>query len=159
MTPRQRILAALNHQQPDRVPIDFGSHRSSGIAAIVYRKLRKALGLPERPTRVYDPIQQLAIIDEDMLERFRVDALELGRGFALDDRDWADWVLPDGSPCQMPAWALPEREPGQWVIRSKTSGRALAKMPDGALYFQQCYWPYLENDDFDHLPEALAENI
>ncbi len=154
MTPRQRILAALNHEQPDRVPIDFGGHRSSGIAAIAYRKLRKALGLPERVIRVYDPVQQLAIIDEDVLERFRVDAIELGRGFALEDKDWADWVLPDGSPCQMPVWALPEREPGEWVIRSKGSGRMLAKMPDGALYFEQCYWPFLDGDDFDRLPEA-----
>jgi uroporphyrinogen decarboxylase len=159
MTPRQRILAALNHQQPDRVPIDFGGHRSSGIAAIAYRKLRKALGLPERVIRVYDPVQQLAIIDEDVLERFRVDAIELGRGFALEDKDWADWVLPDGSPCQMPVWALPEREPGEWVIRSKGSGRMLAKMPDGALYFEQCYWPFLDGDEFDRLPEALAENM
>ncbi len=159
MTPRQRILAALNHEQPDRVPIDFGGHRSSGIAAIAYRKLRKALGLPERVIRVYDPVQQLAIIDEDVLERFRVDAIELGRGFALEDKDWADWVLPDGSPCQMPVWALPEREPGEWVIRSKGSGRMLAKMPDGALYFEQCYWPFLDGDDFDRLPEALAENM
>jgi uroporphyrinogen decarboxylase len=159
MTPRQRILAALNHQLPDRAPIDFGAHRSSGIAAIAYRKLRKALGLPERTTRVYDPVQQLAIIDEDVLKRFRVDAIELGRGFALKDEDWADWVLPDGSPCQMPVWALPEREPGEWVIRSKSSGRVLAKMPDGALYFEQCYWPFLDGDDFDRLPEALAENM
>ena len=122
MTPRQRVLAALNHRQPDRAPIDFGGHRSSGIAAIAYRKLRAALGLPARPIRVYDPIQQLAIIDEDVLDRFGVDTIELGRGFALEDKDWADWTLPDGSPCQMPAWALPERQPGQWVLRSP-SGR------------------------------------
>ena len=158
MTPRERVRAALDHQQPDRVPIDFGGHRSSGIAAIAYRKLRSALGLPDRPVRVYDPVQQLAVIDEDVLQRFHVDTIELGRGFALDDTDWADWVLPDGSPCQMPAWALPERQPGQWVLRS-ASGRVLAKMPDGALYFEQCYWPYLENDDFDRLDEALAENM
>jgi uroporphyrinogen decarboxylase len=158
MTPRQRVLAALNHQQPDRVPVDFGGHRSSSIAAIAYRKLRQALGLPERPIRVYDPIQQLAIVDEDVLDRFGVDTIEMGRGFALEDKDWADWVLPDGSPCQMPAWALPVREPGQWVLRSK-SGRALGKMPDGALYFEQCYWPFLENDDLDQLGEALVENM
>ena len=159
MTPRQRVLSALNHQPPDRVPIDFGGHRSSGIAAIAYGKLRTALHLPPRPVRVYDPVQQLAIIDEDVLDRFGADTIELGRGFALEDCDWADWVLPDGSPCQMPAWALPEREPGGWVMRSKTSGRALAKMPDGALYFEQCFWPYLEHDDLDRLSEALAENM
>jgi uroporphyrinogen decarboxylase len=159
MTPRQRILAALNHQQPDRVPIDFGAHRSSGIAAIAYRKLREALGLPQRTIRVYDPVQQLAIIDEDVLDRFHVDTIELGRGFALEDKDWADWVLPDGSPCQMPVWALPERQSGEWIIRSRRSGRALAKMPDGALYFEQCYWPFFDGDDFDRLAEALDENV
>ena len=159
MTPRQRVLAALNHQSPDRVPIDFGGHRSSGIAAIAYRKLRQALGLPERVVRVYDPVQQLAIVDEDVLDRFRVDTIELGRGFALEDKDWADWVLPDGSPCQMPVWALPERGQDEWLMRSAQSGRVLAKMPDGALYFEQCYWPFLDGDDLERLPEALGENM
>ena len=83
MTPRERVLCALDHREPDRVPIDFGGHRSSGIAAIAYAKLRTALGLPKRPIRVYDPVQQLAVIDEDVLQRFQVDAIELGRGFAM----------------------------------------------------------------------------
>jgi uroporphyrinogen decarboxylase len=158
MTSKERILAALSHQQPDKVPIDFGGHRSSGIAAIAYPKLRRALGLAPRPIRVYDPLQQLAIIDDDVLERFSVDTIELGRGFALADKDWADWILPDGTPCQMPRWALPERQEKQWVLRSE-SGRVLARMPDGAIYFEQCYWPYLEHDDLDRLPEALTENM
>jgi len=158
MTPRERVLAALNHQEPDRVPIDFSGHRSSGIAALAYGKLRRSLGLEPRPIRVYDPVQQLAIVDEDVVARFNVDTIELGRGFALKDEHWADWTLPDGSPCQMPAWALPERQEGQWVIRS-ASGRIIAKMPDGALYFEQCYWPYLEEDDLDRLLEALNENM
>jgi len=158
MTPRQRVLAALNHQEPDRVPIDFSGHRSSGIAAIAYAKLRRALGLPQRPIRVYDPIQQLAIVDEDVLERFHVDTIELGRGFALEDRHWVDWTLPDGTPCQMPRWAAPERESGAWVLRSRT-GRVIGRMPDGALYFEQANWPFLETDDLDRIPEALDETI
>jgi uroporphyrinogen decarboxylase len=158
MSPRERILAALRHEETDRVPVDFGGHRSSGIAAIAYRRLREALGFEPRPIRVYDPVQQLAIIDEDVLERFGIDALEMGRGFALEEEHWRDWTLPDGSPCQMPAWALPVREAGQWIMRS-TSGRTLAKMPDGALYFEQCYWPYQDADDLEHLPQALEENM
>jgi uroporphyrinogen decarboxylase len=158
MTPRDRVRTSLDHRQPDRVPVDFGGHRSSGIAAVAYAKLRKALGLPQRPIRVYDPIQQLAIVDDDVLERFHVDTIELGRGFAQDDQYWADWTLPDGTPCQMPQWALPERADGQWVLRAE-SGRVVGRMPDGALYFEQCYWPYLDHDDLDRLPEALAETI
>jgi uroporphyrinogen decarboxylase len=158
MTPRERVLTALDHREPDRVPIDLGGHRSSGIAAMAYARLRRALGFDPRPIRVYDPLQQLAIIDDDVLDRFRVDTIELGRGFALSDRHWADWTLPDGTPCQMPAWAAPKREDNQWVLRSAT-GRVLARMPDGALYFEQCYWPYLADDDLDRLPEALDENM
>jgi len=156
MTPRQRVLSALNHRAPDRVPLDFGGHRSSGIAAIAYRHLRAALGLEPRPIRVYDPIQQLAIIDDDVLDRFGVDTIELGRGFAEGDEHWADWTLPDGSSCKMPVWAMPEREKGRWVLRSQ-SGRVVGQMPDGALYFEQTYWPFLEHDDLDHLPAAFDE--
>ena len=158
MNSRERVLAALNHRQPDRVPIDFGSHRASGIAAIAYRKLRDALGLESRPIRVYDPIQQLAVIDDDVLDRFGVDTIELGRGFAMEDEYWVDWTLPDGSPCQMPTWAMPERQDGQWVLKSQ-SGRVVGRMPNGAIYFEQCHWPYLEDDDLDRLPEALADTM
>ncbi|HSQ77091.1 MAG TPA: methyltransferase, partial [Bacteroidota bacterium] len=76
MTSRERILAALNHQTPDRVPLDFSGHRSSGIHAIAYARLRKHLGLPERPLRVYDVIQQMAVVDEDILNIFGVDTIE-----------------------------------------------------------------------------------
>src|SRR5258707_11458399 len=96
MTPRERVLTSLNHQEPDRVPIDLSGHRSSGIAAMAYARLRDFLGLPRRVPRVYDPVQQLAIVDEDVLRRFGVDTIELGRAFALEDKYWADWVLPDG---------------------------------------------------------------
>lgn len=158
MTSRERILRALNHQEPDRVPVDLSGHRSSGIAAIAYAKLRSHLGLPPRPVRVYDPVQQLAIVDEDVLERFSIDTIELGRAFALDDKHWADWVLPDGTPCQVPVWAQPQRDHGRWVIRSP-QGRVIAQMPDGVLYFEQTYYPFQEQDDLDLIEEGLSESM
>jgi len=156
MTPRERVLAALNHREPDRIPIDFSGHRSSGISAIAYPKLREYLGLPPRIPRVYDPIQQLAIVEEDVLDRFGIDAIELGRGFALQDENWSDWTLPDGTPCQLPAWVKPERIDGEWVIRSQ-SGRIIARMPDGVLYFEQCFYPFAEDANIDKTREVLSE--
>ncbi len=158
MNSRERVIAALNHQEPDRVPIDFSGHRSSGIAAIAYAKLRQHLGLPAKPIRVYDLIQQLAIVDQDVLDRFQVDTLELGRGFALEDEHWVDWVLPDGTPCQVPAWSVPERdeENGRWVVRSK-SGRIIAQMPDGALYFEQTYYPLMDGPDDEKAIDAAFD--
>src|ERR1700690_1299967 len=155
MTSRERVLAALNHQEPDRVPIDLSGHRSSGIAAMAYARLRDYLGLPKKPIRVYDPVQQLALVDEDVLQRFKVDTIELGRAFALEDKHWAEWTLPDGTPCLMPAWARPERDNGAWVMRSQVTGREIARMPENVWYFEQTHFPFLENDDPDHIEAAL----
>ncbi len=158
MTSRERILTVYNHRDPDRVAVDLSSHPSSGIAAIAYAKLRKYLGLPAKTLRVYDPIQQLALVDGDLLEKFGVDIIDLGRGFALDEKSWADWVLPDGTPCKMPAWALPEKVDERWVLRSK-SGREIAHMPKGALYFDQIYYPFADENGPKTIPEAMQESM
>ena len=160
MTSRERVLAALNHHETDKVPVDFSGYRSSGISAIVYPKLREYLGLEPETVRVYDPVQQLAIPNGDILERFEVDTIELGRGFALDDRFWADWTLPDGTRCQIPVWALPEREKDRWVIKSEATGRIIAQMPDGALYFEQTYWPFAEEEPvLSTMPDIWTESM
>ncbi len=134
MNSRERILSSLNHQQPDRVPIDLSGYRSSGISAIVYPKLRSALGLPSRSVDVYDPVQQLAICHEDVLDCLGVDTIELGRGFCHEDKWWTDWTLPDGAPCRMPVWAKPEKVGTDWVLRSP-SGRVIARMPEQLYHF------------------------
>jgi uroporphyrinogen decarboxylase len=157
MTSRERVLAALNHQEPDRVPIDLSGHRSSGIAAMAYARLRDYLGLPKKPIRVYDPVQQLAIVDEDVLQRFKVDAIELGRAFAHEDKYWTEWLLPDGTPCLMPAWAKPERQNGDWVLRSAATGVVIARMPEGVWYFEQSNFPFLEHEDLGRLEAEFAE--
>ncbi len=157
MNSRERVLSALHHREPDRIPIDLSGHRSSGIAAMAYRRLRRHLGLPERPIRVYDPVQQLAIVDEDVMQRFGVDTIELGRAFAREDKWWTEWTLPDGSPCLMPVWAKPERHDGEWVLRSPSTGHITARMPTGVLYFEQATYPFAEQDDLERLPEALDD--
>jgi len=156
MNSRERVCAALNHREPDRIPIDFSGHRSSGIAALAYARLRDHLGLQRRPIRVYDPVQQLAIVDEDVLELFQVDTIELGRAFAIQDEWWTDWELPDGTACQIPAWVKPEQAGHGWIVRSKR-GRVMARMPEGVLYFEQAYYPFAEQDDLDGLDEAFDE--
>ena len=73
MTSYERIKAALEHHEPDRVPFDLGGSVLTGMHRVTYVSLRKYLGLPERPVEIYDKCQQLARIHDDVLERLKVD--------------------------------------------------------------------------------------
>ena len=162
MNSRERVIAALNHQQPDRVAIDLSGHRSSGISAIAYAKLRRHLGLEEKPIRIYDMVQQLAVVDDDVLDRFDVDVVEMGRGFCLEDKDWKDWVLPDGSPAQIPYYINVEKVDEDWLIYA-ADGQELGIQTKGCLYFEQTHFPLLNtdiaSDDFSGLEAAIGHTI
>ena len=71
MTSRERVLAALNHRVPDRVPIDFGGFQT-GIHRVPYERLIEHLGRSEE-VEILDPVQQLARPSEGVLRRFHVD--------------------------------------------------------------------------------------
>jgi len=112
MTPRERVLKAINHEVPDRLPIDLGGNQT-GIHKNAYRSLIAALGFPEE-IEIMDSAQQLARPSERVLERFHVDtryvAAGPGSGFKgdivraeRDGRVWHDltdefgvrWSMPD----------------------------------------------------------------
>ena len=151
MNSRERIITTLNHQQPDTVAIDFGGHRSSGIAAIAYDKLKKALGISTGDIYVYDMVQQLAIVETEVLDAVGADVIEMGRGFLLNDSDWRDWVLPDGTPCKIPYYVNIEKRGEDWVLLSD-DGIDLGIMKKGCLYFEQTFWPW-DNIDFENQHE------
>jgi uroporphyrinogen decarboxylase len=71
MGARERVLKALNHQTPDRVPIDLGGFQT-GIHRSVYEQLIEHLGFQDEVT-IMDPVQQLARPCEALLERFHAD--------------------------------------------------------------------------------------
>ena len=123
---------------------------------MAYRRLRNWLGLPRLPIRVYDPVQQLAIVDDDILDRFGVDTIELGRGFADEDEYWREWELPDGTECLMPAWAMPERRNNEWVLLSQPNRRVIARMPAGVWYFEQANFPFLERENLERVEDGTG---
>ena len=143
MTSRERVCAALRHEETDRVPVDFGAMRSTGIMAMAYNRLTDHLGLDE-DTLVYDVVQQLAQPSDAVLDRFGVDAVDLGRAFLTELSDWADWTLPDGSPAKTPCYFAPKPDgAGGWVTTS-TDGTIFGRMPAGAAHISQCHWPLAE---------------
>jgi uroporphyrinogen decarboxylase len=72
MKSRERVLKALNHKEPDKVPIDLGGNQS-GIHIKAYKRLLDYLEIEDREIQTYDFVQQLAVPCEELLERFNVD--------------------------------------------------------------------------------------
>lgn len=175
MNSRERIIAATNHQPVDRVPIDLGGTRQSGIAALAYAPLRSALGLdPAARFKVYDLYQQLAEIEQEVLDRFHSDCLPLNRirvAFGIPNREWKESALWDGTPVLVPGEFAPETEAdGSLVLRKQ--GEVIARMPKGGFYFDRyekypgashpdlSTWrpPGVGEEDMEHY-SRMAENL
>jgi uroporphyrinogen decarboxylase len=144
MNSRDRVMAAIHHQPTDRLPIDFGAMRSTGIMAIAYNKLKKHLGLEHLPkTKVYDIMQQLAEPDLEVVDYLGGDVVQVHRlapAFGGKINQWREDTLPDGSECLVPASFQPVVLPdGDKVIVQY--GREIARMPADGLYYDMSYFP------------------
>jgi len=74
MTPRERVLAAINHEEPDRVPIVVGASNATGIKMKPYRRLKELLGISAPDNYIYDwPELGTALLDEATMERLHSD--------------------------------------------------------------------------------------
>lgn len=149
---------SVNHQQPDKVPVDLGSTPSSGISAIAYNNLKKKLGMTGGQTRIYDVVQQVVTPEQEILDLFQVDVLDIGRTFNANDSDWYPVTLADGSTGHYPNWFHPVEQPNGDFYAYK-NGELIAKMPKGATFFDQAVFPYLEDfpDDYADLDEAMGK--
>lgn len=157
MTSRERILAAINHKNPDMVPVDLGATPSSGISATAYERLRNYLEIKEGGTYVYDVVQQLAQPEDWALDRFGVDVVDVGRTFNTQPSDWYDIVLASGDPAKYPIWFKPEKKvDGSWIVRYK-DGTIIAHQPVGAAFYDQTCFPWQDDwpSDFSGLDEAM----
>ncbi|MGL4648909.1 MAG: uroporphyrinogen decarboxylase family protein, partial [Caldilineaceae bacterium] len=159
MTSRERVLAAIRHEEPDGVPVDLGATPSSGISAIAYANLKQHLQLHSGHTRVYDVVQQLAQPEESILDRFGVDAIDIGRTFNTADADWYDVMLPQDVQVQFPAWFRPLQRENGALDALAPDGTRIATMPLGATFFDQTCFPYLDGypASFDGLPDAMGK--
>ena len=159
MNSRERILAAIGHKQPDKVPVDLGATPSSGISAMAYGNLKRHLGIRDGQIRIYDVVQQLAQPEDEILDRFGVDAIDIGRVFNTGDSAWQDITMANGQAARYPAWFHPERQADGSYIAHHKDGTDIAHMPaEGTFYDQTCF-PYLDDypADFRDLDAAMGK--
>lgn len=71
-TSKERVLTALNHETPDRVPVDLGG-RQTTLSIGAYKALKKHLGWDDLPVNIMSKVWQTVFVDERILEKFSVD--------------------------------------------------------------------------------------
>ena len=99
MTPKGRVLASLNHHEPDAVPVDFGSTAVTGIHVNAIAGLREHYGLEKRPVKVYEPYQMLGLIDEDLKTIMGIDVEGIPAPetlFGFRNENWKAYRLDSG---------------------------------------------------------------
>lgn len=152
MNSRQRVIAAIEHKPVDRVPIDLGVHFSTGISAFAYWNLREYLGLSTDNIKIVDPIQFLARVDEDILNRFHCDCLLLNPCFP----NLHEWNPRGKYRFQIPGAMQPKlNSDGSWIV--ERNGEK-ARMPKGGFFFDGD-WPPFNDDGYSERREKRAERI
>ena len=161
MTRRERVLASINHKNTGSLPMDLGSNVSAGISGMAYGNLRKYLGITNGHNRIYDVVQQVAQPEIEVLDIIGADCLDVGRVYNVEDSDWYDVTLSDGTAAQWPSWFKPVHNPDGSYDYFDEEGIHIARMPKGGMCFDQQYFPYKDDipDNMNDLDKQMSRVI
>jgi hypothetical protein len=143
MNSRERVERTLNHQQPDRVPLDLGANSCTGMHASSVYLLRQALklDLPGTPVKVIEPYMMLGEIKPDLVNALGIDVVGLWgprTKFGFRNENWKAWTLFDGTPVLVPEAFNIEPEADGSILMYPEGDRFAppsGKMPYGGYYF------------------------
>ena len=147
MNSRERILAAINHEEADRIPIDIGGTGCTGINLIAYGNLRRYLGLTEGQARIFHTWIQVPELETAIADRLHVDTVTLPRYkmcLGIPNVEFKPWTFIDGTEFLVPVDFDPPRNQFgdyQWF----ENGELLAEAPgEGTHGFSLRYHPLRE---------------
>jgi uroporphyrinogen-III decarboxylase len=141
MNSRERVIKAINHQEPDRVPVDLGATPVSGISVSAMARLRDALGLERMDLKVHEPFQLLGQVEKDLLDAVKGDVIGLWSGktcWGYRNDSWKNWTLPDGTDVVVGVgFTIKPDENGDYVIYpgGDESAPPSGKLPKDGFYF------------------------
>lgn len=99
MTSKERLRAAIEHRQPDQLPIDFGASFITGIHCSVVENLRRHYGLDPHPVKVCEPYQMLGLVEDDLKDAMGIDSSPIFPNrtiFGFVNENWKPWRTPWG---------------------------------------------------------------
>ena len=148
MNHRERVMAAVRHLEPDRLPVDLGGMTSSGIMAMAYQDLKDHLGITEGELLITDAMQQLAHVEASVRERFGVDVVLLDMGMVVG---WRDCTLPNGVRAKICANFLTESDGRGGEYEVDVAGNKLKHRPASSFCFDPIYHPLQEAESIADL--------
>ena len=143
MNSRERVRLAINHQEPDRLPLDLSATPTSGMQVQSVYLLRQALKLdpPGTPVKVIEPYQMLGEIKPDLLDALGVDVVGIWARknmFGYLNENWKPWTTFDGTPVLIPEHFNTDLEPNGDLLMYPEGDRSAmpsGRMPAGGYYF------------------------
>jgi hypothetical protein len=141
MTSRDSVLAALNHKEPDTIPIDFGGTSVSGIHVSCVAALREHYGLERKPVKVIDPGQMLGEVEDDLRRAMGIDVVGIFRRmnrFGFPNENWKPWRMYDGLEVLVPGgFHVTIDDNGDTLMHPQgdVSAPPSARMPEGGHFF------------------------
>jgi hypothetical protein len=165
LTSRERVEMALNHQEPDRVPLDLGGCGQTGMHVSTVYQLRQALCLdaPGTPVKVIEPYQMLGEIKPDLIEAVGGDVVSLGglsTLFGFRNENWKPWTFHDGTPLLVPEHFNTEPAPDGSIYMYAHGDRSYppsARLPVGGWYFDSIIRQGPIDDDNLNVEDNLEE--
>jgi uroporphyrinogen-III decarboxylase len=156
MNSRERLALTLNHEIPDKIPLDLGATPVTGMHVSSVYLLRQALQLdkPGEPIKVTNIYQMLGEIKPDLADALGVDVVELPRpvnSFGIQNVGWKEWMTFDGTPVLVPEeFNTNLEENGDLLIfpEGDKSAPASGRMPKDGFYFDAIIRqpPIVENE-------------
>jgi hypothetical protein len=162
---RIRVQQALDHQQPDRVPLDLGGSAVTGMHVSSVYLLRQALRLdpPGTPVKVIEPYQLLGEIKPDLIDALGVDIVPLTSPrtlFGFENENWKPWITFDGTPVLVPEAFNTDLEPDGSLLMYPEGDKSVppsGKMPAGGYYFDTIVRQRPFNDASLNVEDNLQE--
>ena len=139
MNSRERVEQAINFRTPDRVPIDLGGQKASGIACSAYHRVKEQLGIRAK-TRVMDARFMTAVVEDAVLQRLHADVLPIDMtvipALSRPESDWVPKTLYDGTDVLfMPETRIAEDAAHNWTLLHPDGSPTAYRMPFGGHYF------------------------
>ena len=141
MNSRQKFKASLEHTDPGKIVVDFGSTAVTGIHVLAVQNLRKYFSLPEKPVKVIEPYQMLGELEPDLMNIIGIDVIGISprnNMFGIENNDFKEFRTFWGQEVLVPGGFRTKNDKnGDLLIYPKgdTSADPSARMPKASYFF------------------------